>query len=544
MRLGEVYTPKEGEVLLQNDPTPTAIRTTVMPAQGNIFAYRQGGERVEVPSNYFGNRGDATKGLPYDPNSAKIDYNPFPDPRLEDALVAVTPRPEQERQIMANRDLTQQQKVIEQKSEQAQQQALAPQETIKFQPQKVREEEIVKPKEDYLLTDPKDIKADTIELDQFDQEAPTKKAPAKTYEAATAGDLADLNAAVGELSPNSTFEAAQGEASPDSLAQAATQDLDPKATVKYQLADLYKSIEEGEELPAWASPAIRKVSAIMAQRGLGASSMASAAITQAMMESGIAIATQDANKYATLQLQNLTNSQQAAIQNATVVASMDMANLNNRQTAAVNNAKSFLTLDLQNLTNEQQSNTINFQSQVQALLSDRAAQNASLQFNAKSENELEEFFAELGSQVETSTKNRLSALEEYNVSQSDAVEIFNNQSKAQREQFNANMRIAIDQSNTLWRRSINTANTASQNETNRQNVLRLTGMRQQALNDLWQLYRDQASWNMKISENREDRSHNAAMQASAISENASNYNDNFNKFLVLKTIDNIFRPTT
>ena len=71
------------------------------------------------------------------------------------------------------------------------------------------------------------------------------------------------------------------------------------------------------------------------------------------------------------------------------------------------------------------------------------------------------------------------------------------------------MRIAIDQSNTLWRRSINTANTASQNETNRQNVLRLTGMRQQALNDLWQLYRDQASWNMKISENREDRSHNA-----------------------------------
>ena len=135
MRLGEVYTPKEGEVLLQNDPTPTAIRTTVMPAQGNIFAYRQGGERVEVPSNYFGNRGDATKGLPYDPNSAKIDYNPFPDPRLEDALVAVTPRPEQEREIMANRDLTQQQKVLEQKSEQAQQQALAPQETIKFEGQ-------------------------------------------------------------------------------------------------------------------------------------------------------------------------------------------------------------------------------------------------------------------------------------------------------------------------------------------------------------------------------------------------------------------------
>ena len=98
---------------------------------------------------------------------------------------------------MAEKDLTEQEEVIEQKSEQAQQKALAPQETIKFEPQKVREEELVKPKEDYLLTDPKDIKVDTIELDKFDQETPTKKAPAKTYEAATAGDLADLNAAVG-----------------------------------------------------------------------------------------------------------------------------------------------------------------------------------------------------------------------------------------------------------------------------------------------------------------------------------------------------------
>ena len=104
------------------------------------------------------------------------------------------------------------------------------------------------------------------------------------------------------------------------------------------------------------------------------------------------------------------------------------------------------------------------------------------------------------------------------------------------------MRIAIDQSNAQWRRQVNTANSAAQNEVNRQNVLTLTGMRQQALNDLWQLYKDQASWNMKISENREDRAHNAAMQASAIADNAANYNDNFDKFLILQTIDNIFRP--
>jgi hypothetical protein len=80
----------------------------------------------------------------------------------------------------------------------------------------------------------------------------------------------------------------------------------------------------------------------MAQRGLGSSSMAASAITQAVYEAGIPIAAQDANKYGAIQLQNLNNRQQAALQNATTTASMDMANLNNRQAAAVNNAKTFV----------------------------------------------------------------------------------------------------------------------------------------------------------------------------------------------------------
>ena len=45
---------------------------------------------------------------------------------------------------------------------------------------------------------------------------------------------------------------------------------------------------------AWAAPAVRKVNAIMQQRGLGASSMAAAAITQALYESALPIAAQDA----------------------------------------------------------------------------------------------------------------------------------------------------------------------------------------------------------------------------------------------------------
>ena len=450
---------------------------------------------------------------------------------------------------MAIKDLTEQEKVIEQKSDQAQQTSLADPVKVPFTEQQVKDEELLTPKTEYMETD-KEVKgvSDTeartgsVNIDEFKGTTPAK-ADAKTYTASTTGDLTGTTAAKGTLSNKSEVVAAQGTNSVEALATAATEQLDVKGTVKYQLAELYKGIEEGGELPAWASPAVRKVSSIMAQRGLGASSMASAAITQAMMESGIAIATADANKYSTIQLQNLNNKQQAAIQNATVIATMDTANLNNRQLASVNNAKAFLSLDLQNLTNEQATNTVNFQSQVQSLLTDRAAENASLQFNAKSQNEIEEFFAELGTAVETSTLNRLSGLAEFNVIEADAIENYNVSAKAAREQFNANMRLQIDQSNAVWRRGINTANTAGQNETNRQNAATLLGMNQQALNDLWQLYRDQASWTMKISENREDRAHNASMQASAISNNAQAYDSNFDNFLILKTIDNIFRPT-
>lgn len=47
----------------------------------------------------------------------------------------------------------------------------------------------------------------------------------------------------------------------------------------------------------------------MQGRGMGASSMAASAMTQALMESGVVIATQDANKYAAIQLQNLSGKQ-------------------------------------------------------------------------------------------------------------------------------------------------------------------------------------------------------------------------------------------
>ena len=68
----------------------------------------------------------------------------------------------------------------------------------------------------------------------------------------------------------------QGTVSQGSLATAPTPELDEKATTRFQLKELLSSLDEGTDVPSWASPAVRKVSAIMQARGLGSSTMLAA----------------------------------------------------------------------------------------------------------------------------------------------------------------------------------------------------------------------------------------------------------------------------
>ena len=428
--------------------------------------------------------------------------------------------------------------ILQQQAGKAEQDALKPSQTLDLKEREVKEGETLE-SDAYNIAETTIPTSKELDVEDFQQKSPEKTIAPK-YDATQVGKIGEVKQVTGEVSDKAVIDAAQGSLSEGALATAATEELDAKATVKYQMAELFKGIEEGTDLPPWASPAVRKVSAIMAQRGLGSSSMAASAITQAVYEAGIPIAVQDANKYGAIQLQNLNNRQQAALQNATATASMDMANLNNRQAAAVNNAKTFLAMDMQNLTNSQQKATIDFQTTTSSLFTDAASDNAAKQFNAKTQNEIDQFFAELGSQVETTALNRNVALEQYNISQAQAVDQFNAQMTSQRETFNSNARRQIDASNAVWRRTINTANTATQNEENRTNLQTLLNISQLAQNNLWQLYRDQAAWNMQTSENNLDRAHNAAMQSAAISANANVYDEKFDNFLIVKAIDNIF----
>ena len=312
-----------------------------------------------------------------------------------------------------------------------------------------------------------------------------------------------------EIAPEVSISQADvtGTVSAPSIAVAPTDTLDTKATVQGQLENLYGSIVDGQPLPPWASGAVRIASQVMQQRGLGASSIAAAALVQAVQESAIPIAAADAQAYATLQLKNLDNRQKAAISNSLVYAQMDQLNQSGRVKAAINNAQSFLAIDTANLTNEQSVEQINFQANVNEMFSDQAVENATRQLNAKTQVEVDKFYTQFGTGVRVRNAELAEANSQFNVDQTNAIQQFNQKVIDSRDKFNATLGNQIAQSNAVWRRSINTANNVTQNEANKLNAQAVLGMNEISQANLWQAYRDDAQFLVQTTENALQRAH-------------------------------------
>ena len=331
--------------------------------------------------------------------------------------------------------------------------------------------------------------------------------------AATAGQI--TAAQVAGQTP--TMTAAQGQLSTGAIAQAAQGTITSDATVKGQLAGLQQEVEtalaSGNPLPVWARGAAKATEAALANRGLSASSMAAEALAEGIMNSAIPIAAQDAATYKQMIFQNLSNNQQAVITNAQSYLRMDMANLSNKQQA-----------NLQNINTRQ-----NF------LLSDQAAANAAFQFNATSQNQVNQFYSKLSTTVADQNAARIDAMRKFaeaekskinalnaqntiavneaNAKREETVNRFNATLANQRQQFNVQNQREIDQSNVVWRKAVNTANTAAVNASNQTNAQNLLNLSNWGLSSAWQQWRDEASWVNTSSENESNRNHNLAIAA-------------------------------
>ena len=315
-----------------------------------------------------------------------------------------------------------------------------------------------------------------------------------------------------------TMTAAQGTVSaPMTAAQQALATLDSRATVQGQLesisTDIESSLASGSPLPAFARGAAEAAKATMQARGLGSSTMLAEALAEGILRSSIPIAQADANTYKQVIFQNLANNQQAAVVNAQAYLQMDMANLSNNQ----------------------QTNLQNLQAQQQQLLTDNAARNAALQFNATSQNQVNQFYSNLNTNIQEQNARRSDALTQFNNAEANKVSALNaknstaiadanaqrqaaiNQFNAtldnQRERFNVENQRVIDQSNVTWRRQINTANTAATNAANQTNAQNLLNLSNFALSSMWQQWRDEASWVNQSAENEMNRNHNLAVAA-------------------------------
>ena len=172
----------------------------------------------------------------------------------------------------------------------------------------------------------------------------------------------------GETISGSAVDMAQVKAETNFAAATGAPSTD--ATVQGQLTQLMQDFEGGNQ-PTWAAGAMRAATAAMAQRGLGASSMAGQAIIQAAMEAALPIAQIDAATFSRFEEQSLSNRQQTAmfaaekraeflgidfnqafqtrVANASAISDIANLNFNAGQQVALENAQLTQTVDLNNL---------------------------------------------------------------------------------------------------------------------------------------------------------------------------------------------------
>ncbi len=336
-------------------------------------------------------------------------------------------------------------------------------------------------------------------------------------EQGTVSDEAKVNADELEIDvgaiANGTDPDGVGEALKD-FASLDPNDVDPKATVKGQLEQLQSEFVDpvtGEaKIPIWAQGTARSVGRLIAFNGMSGTA-ATAAMANAIMESSIPVAQQDAQFFQTLTLQNLSNEQAATINRANVLANMTLANQDARTAAAIQNAQAFLAMDMKNLDNRQQAAVINNQNRVNSILEDAKAVNTQRMFTAQSQNEMDKFYDNLNSNIQQFNASQVNGMSQFNASQSNAMKQFNASLENSREQFYQNMQYNIDTANAKWRQTVTLTEDQQAFEAAATDVKNSVGITTEQLNQLWDRSDSLLQYAWQSSENEADRKANMAI---------------------------------
>ena len=227
------------------------------------------------------------------------------------------------------------------------------------------------------------------------------------------------------------------------------------------------------------------------------------------------VALENARLANSVDMANLNAANAKVLADAAAMTQLDITNLNNRQQAQVQNAKAFLDMDMTNLNNEQQTAMFKSQTIANTLLSDAAAQNAARQFNATSENQTNQFFANLASKVAMHNNAQANETARFNAGEANAISTFNATAQAARDQFNAEQGLVIAQANAAWAQKTTTIENAAKNQSNRDAAMAANNFTMTAYNNTLQLERDVISYAWRTAESQMDRENAIRLQLMA-----------------------------
>ena len=284
--------------------------------------------------------------------------------------------------------------------------------------------------------------------------------------------------------------------------------LDAKATVQGQLESLQAQFTDpttGEpRIPAFAAGAVKGVMKMMALSGVTGTA-AMGAVSAATMEAILPIANADSKFFQTLTVKNLDARNTQALNTANILSKMNVAHLDARMTQAVTNAKNFMMLDLANLENRQQTHVLKMQYRQQSIMEDAKQENVKRQFVAESQNEMNMFYDELGSQIARFNASQHNAMKQFNAGEINDMSRFNAALEDAREQFYTNMQYKVDAGNAKWRQDITVLESEQRFEAAALDVKNMVGLTSEQLNQMWDRTDALLDYAWREGENARDR---------------------------------------
>ena len=143
--------------------------------------------------------------------------------------------------------------------------------------------------------------------------------------------------------------------------------LPQEALVSVQMESLMAGMEDGE-VPAWARPALAKVEANLAQRGMSASSVGRDALFNSIIQSALPLAQSNAQAIQNATSQDKQIAADFLSKNAAFQQQMDLANLSNDQQMRLANLSALNQASSENLNAAQQTELANLNNRMQTNL--------------------------------------------------------------------------------------------------------------------------------------------------------------------------------